>query len=43
MLALIVRDAIESRIDRKALQRVIAREKRVRRQLMAKLREGDAP
>jgi hypothetical protein len=37
VLARIVRDAIESRIDHKALRRVLAREKRVRKQLIAKL------
>jgi hypothetical protein len=37
VLAQIVRDAIESRIDHKALRRVLAREKRVRRELIEKL------
>ena len=37
ILAQIVRDAIESRIDHKALRRVLAREKRVRRELIKKL------
>ena len=41
VLARIVRDAIESRIDRKALRRVLAREKRVRQELVAKLSEDD--
>ena len=37
ILAQIVRDAIEGRIDHKALRRVLAREKRVRRELIKKL------
>jgi hypothetical protein len=37
ILAQIARDAIESRIDHKALRRVLAREKRVRRELIEKL------
>jgi hypothetical protein len=37
MLAQIVRDAIERRIDQKALRRVLAREKRVRNELINKL------
>ena len=41
VLARIVREAIESRIDHKALQRVLAREKRVRQELVAKLSEGE--
>ncbi len=41
VLARIVRDAIEGRIDRKALRRVLAREKRVRKELVAKLSEDD--
>ena len=39
VLARIVRDAIEERIDHKAYRRVLAREKRVRRELVAKLSE----
>ena len=41
VLAQIVREAIQSRIDHKALRRVLAREKRVRRELVAKLRENE--
>jgi hypothetical protein len=37
-LAQIVRKAIEDRIDKKALRRVLAREKRVQKELIAKLR-----
>jgi hypothetical protein len=37
-LAQIVRDAIESRIDRRALRRVLSREKRVRSELVEKLK-----
>jgi hypothetical protein len=38
MLARIVRDAIESRIDHKAMRRVLAREKRVQTELIEKLK-----
>jgi hypothetical protein len=38
MLARFVRDAIESRIDHKALRRVLAREKRVQTELIEKLK-----
>jgi hypothetical protein len=37
ILAQIVRDAIERRTDHKALRRVLAQEKRVRRELIVKL------
>ena len=37
LLAQVVRDAIENRIDLKALRRVLGREKRVRRELTKKL------
>jgi hypothetical protein len=39
MLAAILHDAIETRIDRKALERVLKREKRVRRELKSRLRK----
>jgi hypothetical protein len=38
VLASILRDAIETRIDRKALERVLRREKRVQRELRNRLR-----
>ena len=38
VLAQFVRDAIESRIDHKVFRRVLAREKRVRKELAAKLK-----
>ena len=37
VLAAILRDAIEARIDRRALDRVLKRERAVRRELMEKL------